>query len=178
MISHGLHVSLHEKALLGRKRQDVLWIDHARAHGLQTNGDVIVPSYDDFALTIQGNSAWPTGDFDSLTHSERRVTLYPDWHDQARCNGRQDSWCGGLRLDHQPTIGWHPVQGQIPRQRHKANLCRETLGHDDHTDPGDIPDRPRSHVLILTHHRVNQGQIDHGTIDLNIQTWSLHNSLR
>jgi hypothetical protein len=111
IIRHGLDVSLHEKALLGRACQDMLWIDHAWAHGLQANGDVIVPSHDDLALTIQGNGAWPTGDFDSLTHGKRCVTLYPDWHDQARGNGRQDSCCGGMRLDHQPTIGWHPVYG-------------------------------------------------------------------
>ena len=80
---------LHEKALLGGKRQYVLRIDDPRAGGLQTNGNTIMPSHDDLALTIQGNGARTAGDFDPLTHGER-VPLHADRHDQARGDGRQD----------------------------------------------------------------------------------------
>ena len=65
----------------------MLRIDDSRTGGLQTNGNVIMPSHDDLALTIQGNSAWPTGDFDPLTHGEWRVPLHADRHDQARAMG-------------------------------------------------------------------------------------------
>jgi hypothetical protein len=109
MVSHSLHAPLHKKALLGGKGQYVLWIDDPRAGGLQTNSNVIMPSHDDLTLTIQGNSAWTTGDFDLLTHSEQRVPLHADRHDQARGDGRQDSWSSRMDLEHQPAVGWCSV---------------------------------------------------------------------
>ena len=74
IITHSLHAPLHEKSLLGGKRQYVLRIDDPRTRGLQTNGDAIMPPHDNLTLTIQGNSARTTSDFDPLPHGERRVT--------------------------------------------------------------------------------------------------------
>src|SRR5215831_6675185 len=111
MVPYGqpLHAPLHEKALLGCKRQDVLRINDARAGGLQTNGDVIMPSHDDLALTVEGNGARPTGDFDPLTHGQRRMPLYTDRHDQARGDGCKDGRSRGMDFEYQPAIGWGPV---------------------------------------------------------------------
>jgi hypothetical protein len=84
--------------LLGSKGQYVLWIDDPRTSRLQTNSDAIMPSYDDLALPIKGNSARTTGDFDLFTHGQYRVTSYTDRHNQARGDGSQDSRRGGMYL--------------------------------------------------------------------------------
>jgi hypothetical protein len=102
-------MSLHEKALLGGKRQYVLWINDPRAGGLQTNGNVILPAHNDLALTIQGNGTRTTGDFNPLTHSQQRMPLHADRHDQARGDGRQDSRRRGMYFEHQPAVRWRPV---------------------------------------------------------------------
>src|SRR5262245_27576415 len=136
-----------------------------------------MPPHYDPALAVKSNGAWPAADFDSLPRMQRRVPLYSHWHNQTRCDRCQDGWGAGMYLDHQTALVWRTVEGQVPRQGHEANLRWQTLCDDHHTNPGDIPDGPCGNILVVAYHRIHQGQVCHLTVDLHVQTWTLHNRL-